>query len=149
MRNTLLRIMLVFAVASVVSCTRGETKSLTEVFDTAKHQYQSQNVKDLAPEVSTVLASVNGGLDNLVSASSAGQNPAATDINKQGEQVADALLSIVNKCGFTVRPAMGELISQYRSLGSSGSVNAGGVKLLVSRTYQLLSSELETTRFKL
>ena len=149
-RNLVLNIAM-FSLALIVSgCQpRGETKTLKQVVDDARLQYRSADQDALDPDITTTLTSVTGNLEKLVASVSTEQAPAAGEIGKQGEQVADALLSIVRRCGFTVRPAMGELISQYRMLGSSGSVNAGAVQLLVGRTYTLLSSELETTRFRL
>ena len=63
--------------------------------------------------------------------------------------VGDRLSALVKRAGYTARPAFHELTNQFRMLSETGKGNPGAVKLLVSRTYGLLASELETTRFLL
>ena len=70
------------------------------------------------------------------------------EAGKSAGELAELLNGLVDHAGYTVRPGMNELISQYRMLSKNGAdVQTAQVKLLASRTYSLLTSELNTTSF--
>jgi hypothetical protein len=75
------------------------------------------------------------------------------DARELAGQVSDTLGQLVQKCGFTVRPAMTELMNQYKAVadgtGSTVSIGAPNLQLLVARTFSLLTAELSTSKFAL
>ncbi|MBX7143660.1 MAG: hypothetical protein K1X79_04345 [Oligoflexia bacterium] len=122
---------------------RGETKNLDEILAASKARYSRVSSAMAQQDVGAALSTVSKHLEALVSgdAMHAGQ-----DLG----QVADLLSQLVSKSGYTVRPAMGEIMAQYRNLASSSGhtqVTSAQLKLLAARTYDLLSGELETTKF--
>ena len=75
---------------------------------------------------------------------------ASGQVASDAAKVAEVLTGLVKVAGYTSRASMGEIIMQHRVLGvdaAKGDVNAARVKLLVARTYNVLTSELETTKF--
>lgn len=135
---------LIFILAALVSgcAPRGETKSLDEVLQLAKDRYAEVAAKAPEGAVRGSLDALTQELDRLV----ASKGAAAT----QARQISMLLSGLTDKAGFTARPGLTELSQQYRRIASSGDVpaNEGSrVKLLVARTYNLVASELESTKF--
>jgi hypothetical protein len=146
----------------LVSCApRGETKSLEEVFQIAKTRYErSLSAVELTADTDTVLSQLGDSMQELLQADT-------TDaVAKAASRVEMLLGQLVVKAAYTNRPAIGELLKAYRGLtGDSGrevalSVSASDQgsataatnietrKLLVARSYNALSQELETTSFR-
>jgi hypothetical protein len=131
---------LVMTLAAMAACgPRGETKSLDEVLQIARDRYEHVKGAQVAGDVRTALDQIGSDLQDLTKA------PAAA----KAADVAQLLSSLGTKAAYTTRPALAELVTQYRVMGSD-SASAGSparVKLLVSRTYHMLAAEMETTKF--
>lgn len=138
-----MRYLLFFLLAlTVSSCApRGETKNLDQILDNARVRYQEAFDAGMQGEgdLQTKLASLSSALEKLL---------ASTDTALAGE-VEDSLRGLILHAGFTTRPAMNELSSQYGLLGEELNVSPERKKLLISRTYRMLARELESTRFRL
>jgi hypothetical protein len=94
-----------------------------------------------------MLNQLKGDLDKLAGLGGGG------DARELAGQVSSSLGQLVEKCGFTVRPAMTELMNQYKVIadgnGSTVSIGAPNLQLLVARTFSLLTTELSTSKFAL
>lgn len=151
---------------ALVSCApRGETKSLEEVFQIAKTRYErSLSAVELSADTDSALSQLGESMQELLQANT------TEAVGKAASQVEMLLGQLVVKAAYTNRPAIGELLKAYRGLtGESGrevalsvsasdegsaNAHASGVtnietrKLLVARSYNALSQELETTSFR-
>jgi hypothetical protein len=138
--------LIIFAVLSVslIGCgPRGETLTLDEVLANAKQRYSRISAAGAGQDVQLVLGELQKGLDTL---SSGDMSAAQTEL----ESIATNLNKLVSKAGYTVRPSLGEMLAQYRTLSqaaAAGSLTVPQLKLLTARTYELLASEMETTKF--
>jgi len=137
------------AVVSVVSSgllgcqPRGESRTLEQIYSDARSSYVSGS-GNASNEVRGTLTELAGKLDNL-----AGQGVAGSDVKALAGSVASSLDGLMGKIGVTARPAMAELINQYRVTSASASEGAGSpsLRLLVARTYTLLATEIRTSNF--
>lgn len=129
---------------------RGESKSVDEIYAASKEHFQTvQDGLDgsiFEQQVTATLTQLSEALEKLPT--STGATGASTA--KSAEQ---SLSSLVQKAGYTSRASMAELVDQYEAVAKdlSGSTENDGmtarVKLLAARTYTVLASELETTKF--
>jgi hypothetical protein len=150
LKNSLLRISLSLLVAStlsVVGCApRGESHTVDQILSDARAAYGEVSVQ-LAPEVDSALKSLTQSLDRLAGLQGGG------DARQVSSGVVDTLTTLIPKAGFTQRAAMTELINQYRTIsttqGAPLTLGAPNLKLVVARTYSILSSELASTKFKI
>lgn len=137
---------LVFAL-SVVSCgPRGESLSVDQILTVQKDKYS--NHLNAAQVNSSLLSNLNGisaALDLISSEAGAKQ------VNDKAKVISENLSDLIVKAGYTSRPALSELVTQYRVIasGAGSSDKPATIKLLVARTYSALASELETTKFQL
>lgn len=145
MRNVI-KICLCLALIAMSSCApRGETKTLEEIFSAEEVRYNELKDVSTPAGVGAALTQLNTLLPELVNQSSSDSNVASAS------EVATLLTGLRDRAGYTSRPALGELVKQYRQLELSLKdeiVDSGKVKLLVARTYSALSSELSTTGFR-
>lgn len=135
------------SLAFVSGCApRGESHSVEQILNDARAAYSGMS-QDVSPDVSTALKSLTGSLDKLAGLGGGG------DARQVSANVAEGLNSLITRSGFTQRPAMAELINQYRTLststGAPTALGAPNLKLVVARTYTILTSELTSTKFKL
>jgi hypothetical protein len=98
-------------------------------------------------ETSAALKFLTSALDRLAGIGGGGEAKVVAG------EIATALTKLSTKAGYTARPAMAELINQYRVIANDSSVKASigsaNLKLLAARTYALVASELATTQFKI
>lgn len=136
-----------FLVLTVISCApRGESKSVDEVLAIQRSKFTEQrDGANLSGPVKQELDSVAAGLETL------SQLKKGEAVEPLAVKVSEGLTVLISDAGYTSRPALSELISQYRVLSADQASENGGaaVKLLVARTYSALASELETTKFQL
>jgi hypothetical protein len=130
----------VFALAFSACAPRGESKSLTEVLEAAKERYALVKDVSTSPEVTDSLKAVLTELDAV-------ENSKGVLATSNANKLALTLNGLIEHAGFTSRPAMTELMNQYLHVAEHGAQNADATLLLASRTYSLLASELETTKF--
>lgn len=126
---------------------RGESHSLDQVFADARTSYSSVGTTGVPGDVAEALKKLASELDTLADkAKSEG-----TDAKVLAKGIADALDGLTSRSGMTQRASMTELVNQYRAAAHSGALKAGdaNLRLLTARTYTLLSSELQTTKFGL
>jgi hypothetical protein len=126
----------------LASCApRGETKTLEEIYANSKSRYTAVQSAQVPADVTQPLGSIATHLEQI-----AGQHGA--DASRSAKEIAELLAPLTTRAGYTSRPAMGELVSQYRMMSQSeAAVENPTAKLLAARTYTLLASELETTKF--
>lgn len=122
---------------------RGETKTLEEVVRGSEdrfHRVYSSGVPagQTNADVSNLLKSVADTLKELRTAASG----VASD---RYALVGRTLSDLASHAGYTSRPALGELAEQW--LGLTASADAPNTRLLISRTYGVLASELEAVGF--
>ncbi len=122
---------------------RGETKTLDQVFEIAKDHYDSLVSSNATEEIKAKMANLSGSFENMV-----GQENSEA-IKTEAGRVADQLSDLAGDMGYTQRPSVGEIINQFRSLSTESLPSKSEVKLLVARTMNILSSELESVNFKL
>lgn len=125
---------------------RGESHTVEQILTDARSSYQS--VLGQAPaETGAALKFLAASLDKVAGIGGGGEARVVAG------EIATMLSELSVKAGYPSRPAMAELISQYRSIASGDSavvsIGAPNLKLLAARTYFLVSSELKTTRFKI
>ena len=124
----------------LISCApRGEYKSTNELLKKARARY-AKNFNQ-SSTVASELQSLTALLDSLVNEQQA----------SSAKEISDALRGLSSKAGYTTRPALSEIILQYQAIAQAQMMKnkEGTLKLIVSRTYNLLASELESTAFKL
>lgn len=125
---------------------RGESHTVDEILSDARQNYQSVFVAK-SGNYKDQLTSLATSLDKLAGIGGGG------DAKVVSGGIANSLQSLIEHAGFTVRPAMTELINQYRVVAESStrdiSIGSPNLKLLVARTYTLVASELKTTQFKI
>ena len=144
-----LRSALIVGVSSalVLGCgPRGESHTVDEIFSDAKAGYVDASGK-VTPDLSTSLKTLSGSLDKLAGLGGGGDAPQLSG------EIAGTLTTLSAKAGYTARPALAEIINQYRSLANSSgaptTLGAPNLKLLAARTYSLLTAELVTSQFRL
>lgn len=132
---------------SIVGCgPRGESHSIDQILSDARGGYES-----VAGKVSTnegaAIKSLASNIDKVAGIGGGG------DARSLSSDIASQLEGLSVRAGYTARPAMAELVNQYRNVAadkSAGlSIGAPHLKLLAARTYSLLTAELNTTQFRL
>ncbi len=132
---------------SIVSCgPRGESLSVDQILTVQKDKYS--NHLNSSQVNSSLLSNLNGISAALDLISSEG---GAKQVNDKAKVISENLSDLIVKAGYTSRPALSELVTQYRVIasGAGASDKPATIKLLVARTYSALASELETTKFQL
>ena len=127
---------------------RGETKSVDQVLEYEKARFSTASSVSLAPDIKASLGKTQELLEELLSE---WNTPA---LSKDAVGVAELLGTLVGHAGVTARPAFDEIIREYRALGelppeADVKTESGRIRLLVSRTYGLLASELQSRGFSL
>ncbi len=135
----MLKILLSIAIFCLVSACapRGEYKSVDTLLTLAKERYAK--VANVETPAKAELAPLTQKLEQVVT-----DHQIAADIAK-------SLRKLTHQAGYPTRPAMSELVLQYENIASNPSkiVNDASLKLLTSRTFNLLATELQSTAFKL
>lgn len=131
-----------FIVCVVAGCMpRGESHSLDVILSDAKSRYTSASSVTLKPEVSDKIKLITTSLDQLSSDST-------SDGSKLSNDIADALGAITPFAGTTNRPALYELSLQLKTIAEKKeSMPLNERKLIASRVYGALATELETVKF--
>lgn len=165
-RLPLAALLLLFSALFAFGCApRGETKTLDEVLRLAKFRYDDAVERSsLSGEVEEALSEIEGHLSTLEER--AGESEDRVAYLSTARAIDAGLQKLVRNTGYTTRPAFGEIIRQYQSLAyadkdrerltsvsndaepSEWEFSSSAVKLLVARTYTLLSQELETSEFR-
>jgi len=136
-----------FTLLLVSGCgPRGESHTVEQILTDARSAYQG--VASKAPsDTSAALKFLTASLDRIAGLGGGGEAKIIS------QEIANMLTELSPKAGYTVRPAMAELISQYRTVAAASdspvSIGAANLKLLAARTYALVTSELRTTQFKI
>lgn len=146
LRSILLSLSSVVLVAMTGCQPRGESHTLEQILSDARSGYSALSVESSA-EVGTMLNQLKTDLDKLAGLGGGG------DARELAGQVSGILGQLAEKSGFTVRPAMTELMNQYKAIadgsGTTVSIGAANLQLLVARTFSLLTAELSTSKFAL
>lgn len=141
---------LVLIALSLVACSpRGETKSLDEILQLARERYSAVADVTVDPQVGQTLRVVSQNLSDL-------EKPLGLpQFAEKSQTVAELLAGLDRKAGYTSRVSFADIADQFRVIsgqalndsGMDAKSHAARVKLLLARTYGLLASELETTKF--
>jgi hypothetical protein len=123
---------------------RGESHTVDQILSDARGAYQ-QVSNSASGDAANTLKSLSASLDKLAGIGGGG------DAKVVSGEIVNTLTGLSTKVGYTVRPGLAELVNQYRTVSEdkAASVGAPNLKLLVARTYSLLTSELKTSQFKL
>lgn len=140
-----------FLIVLCACAPRGETRSLQEVLEASQQRFAAAWEGELSSEARPILEGVKAQLSAAINAS---DPDVLAGISKD---ISQKLALLKPYAGYPTRPALIEIRSQYAQISQQPGGLEGGnsqqiqarVKLLVSRTYALLASELETTRFRL
>lgn len=133
--------------ASINGCgPRGEAHTIDQILSDARGGYES-----VASRVSNndgaAMRTLASNIDKVAGIGGGG------DARALSSDIASQLEGLSVRAGYTARPAMAELINQYRNVAadknSGVSIGAPHLKLLAARTYSLLTAELNTTQFRL
>jgi hypothetical protein len=135
------------ALVSTVGCApRGESHTVDEILNDARSSY-SEISSSVSGDISGTLKTLSGSLDKLAGLGGGG------DARQVAAGIVDTLTNLGPKAGFTQRAAIAELTNQYRTVataqGAPVALGAPNLKLVVARTYSLLSAELTSTKFRL
>lgn len=125
---------------------RGETRNLDEILNSSREKFQTELVRaPLASETKQSLSQLQATLDKLSGQASPGELKAGAD---EAAKIIDVLIP---KAGYTSRPALDELSRQlaHIQVDSNSRGNAARAKLLASRAYFAVASELQGMRFAL
>lgn len=135
---------------SLIGCSpRGESKTLDQVLALQKEKFDSAS-KSATPDTLSLVNNLGTQLERLGQGSiGQGNIEQSSATPAKLEELANSLSLATDKAGYTSRPAMTELVAQYRALSLEKHVESNALRLLLARTYSILSSELETTRFSL
>ena len=132
--------------AALSGCApRGETRSLQQVLETARYQFAKLVREEQSEPLKGTLLGVAKDLEAMVSANGVG-----AQVTQSSNAVATTLNALIQTAGYTSRASMREILMQHRVLSNDASkaeVNPARVKLLVARTYSVISSEVATTKF--
>jgi len=144
MKNGILVLIIALTAFVLSACgPRGESRPLDDILESSKQRYNMVRRTEVPAEVRETLDRSVTRLEDLLR---------EVEIAENASDISIDLLTLTEHTGYTNRPSMFELIKQYQAMSERASqtgVNQASVKLLVSRTYALLASELETTRFSL
>lgn len=141
--RTSVKVITSIALCLLSACApRGETKTLDDIYQSSKARFSAVQGAAVPAEIGQPLKQVSGRLEEL-SAQKGSQ------ASQTAGEVAELLAPLITKAGFTARPALGEVVSQYRMMANAAGkdIETPQAKLLAARTYALLASELETTKF--
>jgi hypothetical protein len=135
------------ALCAVSGCApRGESHTVEQILTDARAAYQSVSAQAPA-DTSAALKFLTSSLDRLAGIGGGG------DAKVISQEIANSLTELGTKAGYPARPAIAELVNQYRTIatqeGASISIGAPNLKVLAARTYSLVASELKTTQFKI
>jgi len=122
---------------------RGESKTIEELVQVAQGRVTAAGRS--AGQVSPQVLDLRAALDGALNTSSNSETVPPKVLAAIGEKISDLILHSAP----TTRPALTELMRQYRALGQAKTVGSDQVKLLVARTMHTVASELETTKFSL
>ena len=140
--------------AGLTACApRGETDSLEEILQTSKKRF-ARALRSGPEEGRAWATDVQPLLEALEQAARNSLDSPSVRVEAQAfEAVAHSLSDLTARAGTPSRAAFGALVAQYEGMRQATTADqapaANTVKLLVARTYNLLSSELESTAFAL
>lgn len=135
-----------FMLSNLVGCgPRGETKSLQQVLEIARQEYVENVRSEQSGALQGQLKELARNLEEMV-----GANGMGAQIAQASGNVAAALSVLIGTAGYTSRASLGEILMQHRVLvgdAAQSEINPARIKLLVARTYSVISSEMATTKF--
>lgn len=121
---------------------RGESKSLDQVLEAARTRYHSAGLDNVPGEFRSSLEKLAGQLQEMEGSGN------LEDLKDYSARVLEQLEPLEAAAGLTAQAAFSEIEKQYRELSAAeGELNRASLRLLLARTYNLLASELESTRF--
>lgn len=146
MKRTVSTLFLTFTVLVLASCApRGESVTIDQLVTNAKDAFSQSQASAKTSAQADAVVSLQGELETslAVAADKSAETP------KVLASVGSSLNSLLPHAGVTARPALTELVKQYRELGhqKADQISPSQVKLIVARTYFLLAGELKTTNF--
>jgi ElaB/YqjD/DUF883 family membrane-anchored ribosome-binding protein len=127
---------------------RGETKSLDEILSASRTRFYRSAESSIKENVSATLKTLAASLDSVIKNEPAGST--SSDLKAVKEDIAKRLEELTSRAGYTSRPALNEITKQWyaaaNAVGDTTRLKAID-KLLVTRTFNLLASELRGVKF--
>lgn len=129
---------------------RGESQTLSDLLAQQRERYRAAELKFTDSPIKTQLTAVAQKMAEIEKVQDPNAlKPATLDLK-------NSLSGLIAHAGYTARPALAELVGQYQAIANGSAVTtdpaAEGspeVRLLLVRTYSLLATELETSKFSL
>jgi hypothetical protein len=140
--RSVVKLMVVVSVGVLGCNPRGETISLDEVVRNAEQRFYQVYRADTAGKDQPVVAS---SLRVVVDTLKEVEGASGQEVSDRYATVGKTLSELATYAGYTSRPALGELAEQW--LGLTSAADAPNTRLLISRTYGVLASELEAVGF--
>ncbi len=141
-RIVLTGILLVFFASSCAP--RGETKSLQEILKESRGRYEKSLASaDTSEETRKSLQSLVHEMEKSFAAGEPGER------RKAAKKISEALDGLLLQAGYTTRPAMTQVIDQYRKLAQQKAASKelpAAAKLLIARTSRLARKASSTAR---
>lgn len=136
---------------TVAGCApRGETQTLSDILSQQQVRFRSAEIKAGNVPVKAQLEQLAQKLTSIENV----QDPTA--LKPVTGELRAALAALLPHAGYTVRPALTEIVNQYQALSEGSALTtdpslAGSpeIRLLIARTYSVLATELETSKFSL
>lgn len=146
-----LAVVLAFSSAALNACApRGESQNLSDILTQSRDRYRISEKSISDTERKGQLTQLAERLNQIEKV----QDPEA--LKPATAEIKAALSQLLKHAGYTVRPSLSELISQYQAIANGSAVTTDPslpgspeVRLLLVRTYSVLATELETGKFSL
>jgi hypothetical protein len=140
MKNSLSVIALSCVVILLTGCLRGETKSLSEIFEASRTKFVAASKDSVSPDVNEALNDISTQLTQLTNSDTVSKETLS--------KVEESLSALLPLAGYTVRPSFTEVRNQF--LEATGEdISASQAKMLATRAYNILNEELAQGRFQL
>ncbi len=140
MKNSTFVIALPLVVALLTGCLRGETKSLSEIFEASRNKFVDASKDSVSPDVNEALKDVTNELTQLTSSETVSKETIS--------KIEESLSALLPLAGYTVRPSFTEVRNQFLE-ASDKDISAAQAKMLATRAYNILNEELSQGRFQL
>jgi hypothetical protein len=141
MNRKLTTILTITLVTIFSGCLRGESKSLSEIFNNARDRFLASNKEALNPEVTSAITALTGELDKLTSSESISIENLA--------KIEESLSTLLPQAGYTIRPSLTEVRNQFLEATENKNIDVAQAKMLATRAYNIISEELAAGKFQI
>ena len=135
--------------------SRGETRTMAEVLELARRDYDGVRRVAMRHGVSPRISPILSEIEQILSGFGAESRPG--EKARSCRRMAELMLQLAPSAGYPSRPAFGEMAKAYGSCAGDGqrvhlqteneAFESESLPLLVARSYHLLAAELGAARF--